>query len=488
MEDKNLEELMEISPKENETTLEDLTYYEKEEQQIFEENNDLNQMLAEQDIDLNQLFENQDNDINQLLDIQDNELTQLLAIQDDAKTNLAIREGFQNYEVIKVVHYYDPVKLVNKETGDVEELDLSVAIAQDSETLEIIEIYYIDGKEADLALLMKEYESPMPIKDLIDNEEPDLELYDEREKEELIEIIEFEDSEEEKDEEHGEKTKHKEEDKNIMKTRPLNIIQRIDPHTTYVNGLQTVSKVFNLSTDVHELVVAYPQQGDNEVLSASITLYMLDKNGNVLEKSNGKKIKELFEMDRATGINSISDDSTRRKLDGTVEQNANRTMARFKSKEDNASAISIDQKKTLDHHQVYAGKEAINTTDNGEVELDRKDNGSIQTNLNAQKVVDYGDGTHKEKEVADEANKSVENGADKENITIEEVKETSDSIYIPGTEKTWEELSEETGENIAVLQERFEREIADGKEAKDIVDEIEYDYEMTGHEHERRLF
>ena len=62
------------------------------------------------------------------------------------------------------------------------------------------------------------------------------------------------------------------------------------------------------------------------------------------------------------------------------------------------------------------------------------------------------------------------------------------SAYIPGTEITWEELSNETGESVLKLQDRFQRELENGKEPSDILDEIEYDYEMTGHEHEHRFF
>ena len=152
------------------------------------------------------------------------------------------------------------------------------------------------------------------------------------------------------------------------------------------------------------------------------------------------------------------------------------------------------QKKTMGHNEVYAGSKAINSNSDVEVELDKKDSGSIQTNLNAQRVVDYGDGTHKGKEVDEEARESVEKGEDKEKIAIENADGKENTVqadnnpYIPGTEMTWEELSEETGERIEVLQERFERELEDGKEPGDIVDEIEYDYEMTGHEHEHRFY
>ena len=458
----------------------------EEREEMIEENSMLLQEIPENE----QKLEYKEKEDEQLFGEEDNKLNGILAIQDDAKTNLATKEGYQNYEIIRVDYYKEPVKLVNIETGDLEELELSVVIAQDPYTLEIIEIYYLDGKEADLSVLMKKYESPTPIKDLVDSKEPYLELYDEREQEELIEIIEFEDEKKIK----NPKNKYKEENNNIIGQKPLNVIQRIDPHKTYVNGMQTVSNVFNLSSDVHELVIAYPQKGDKEALSGSITLYMLDKDGNIMEKSNGKKINELFEIDSATGINSMSDDSTRTKLDGTSEQDANRTMARFNSKEDNKSTISIDQKKTMGHHEVYAGSKAIHSNSDVEVELDKKGTGNIQTNLNAQRVVDYGDGIHKGKEVDEEARQSVEKGEDKEKIAIENAdgKENTAQIennpYIPGTEMTWEELSEETGESITVLQERFERELEAGKEPADILGEIEYDYEMTGHEHEHRFF
>ena len=117
--------------------------------------------------------------------------------------------------------------------------------------------------------------------------------------------------------------------------------------------------------------------------------------------------------------------------------------------------------------------------------------GKIQYNSEPQQVVGYGDGSYKGMEVDEEAREHVEHGDDKENIAVENADgnentiETCDNPYVPGTEMTWEELSEETGEGITKLQERFDRELKEGKEPKDIVDEIEYDYGMVEHTRDR---
>ena len=113
-------------------------------------------------------------------------LQQLREMKEKAQMELAVREGYQNYSVTNVVHYNKDVELVAVETGDVEYLDLCVVIAEDQNTGEIIEIYYLNGEEADVSQLMRKYESATPIRDVINDTEKNLELPPEEQDDELV--------------------------------------------------------------------------------------------------------------------------------------------------------------------------------------------------------------------------------------------------------------------------------------------------------------
>ena len=64
-------------------------------------------------------------------------LQQLEEIRDTAQMNLAVREGYKDYEVINVINYNKDVELIAIETEEIEYLDLDVVIAEDMETGEI---------------------------------------------------------------------------------------------------------------------------------------------------------------------------------------------------------------------------------------------------------------------------------------------------------------------------------------------------------------
>ena len=96
-------------------------------------------------------------------------LERLMTIKQKAKNDLQNNHpGYENCIVRNVIHYNKTVELVNKKTGEKEEFDLCVAIVEDPDTKQITQMYYLNGEEIDFSELMIKYESPEPIKDVID--------------------------------------------------------------------------------------------------------------------------------------------------------------------------------------------------------------------------------------------------------------------------------------------------------------------------------
>lgn len=416
-------------------------------------------------------------------------LQQLREMKTEVQNALAVREGYQNYQVTNVVHYNKDVELVAIETGEPEYLDLSVVTAEELETGEIIEIYYLNGEEADISQLMKEYESPIPIKELVIATDKNLELDSEEQDQELVKY-DLNELEKEEQEKSLKKEKKQNENENIAGDKPRYMVQTIDVDKTYVDDKTTVRNAFNIPKQVTGLAIARPLQGDENVLAADLTMYMLDSSGKVIEESEGKKINDLFQVDRATGKSPITDENTKFELGGYAERNKNHTLRRFISKENPDMHLSVEQQTITEYAQVYAGRKTMNGNDSVEVQLETR-NIPVQTSLAMQKVSAGYKGLRNIKNIDEEVDSREADGDDLRNIPVENADGKENTVeeneinYIPGTEITWEELSEETGESIPKLQDRFNRELADGKEPDYIVAEIEYDYEMLEHENGR---
>lgn len=410
--------------------------------------------------------------------------------QKDIKKN---HPGYENCTIKDVIHYNKEVELVKRKSGKIEKFDLCVALAEDPETGDIWEMYYLDGEEVDFTELMKEYESATPIKDVIDETEANKDKPEEEQDKELKEesLNELEEKEENNEINKKNGQERIDEENSLTGTKPKYVIQTIDVNSTYLDNWTTISRGFKLPPQVKQIAFAKPMQNDENILASDMTMYMLDERGNIIEDVNGKTINDYFKIDRATGKNPIRDDNTKLELDGYAEQNIGHTMRRFKSTQNPNLYLSVEQKEVGDYSQVYAGRKTRNGNDSVEVQLETN-NMKIQTSLEMQKIISGYKGIYNKENIDKEADEHVEHGDNEEKIAIENAdgKENTaiicDSPYIPGTEMTWEELSEETGESILKLQERFERGLEDGKKPEEILNEIEYDYEMTGHEH--RLF
>lgn len=420
-------------------------------------------------------------------------LERLRNVKQTAENDLKEKQGYESYTVKNVIHYNKKVELVNKETKEKEEFDLCVVLAENPDTKEITEFYYLEEKEVDFTELLKKYESPKPIKEVLDktkeNEEKHEEEQDKELKRDSLEELEVEKVKEEKGV-SKEKEKIEESKNDLTGQKPKYVIQTIDIDKAYIDNWTTVRRGFDLPEGVEKIAIAAPNQKDDNILSSNMTMYMLDNRGNIIENVNGKTIEDYFEIDDATGCNPMYDDNIKLELDGYAEKNKGQTMRRFKSKENPDLYLSAEQKKIGDYVEVYAGRKTKDGNDAVEVQLET-DNVGIQTSLEMQEIISGYRGWDNADNIKDEADIHEAHGDDEMKISKENADgerstiEICDSDIIPGTDKTWEELSEETGEGIKKLQERFEREFEDGKKPEEIVEEIEYDYEMVGHNRER---
>ena len=406
--------------------------------------------------------------------------------------------NFENYIVDNVIHYNTKVELINKQTNKKEEFELYIVITENTKPEKgedpIFEIEYLEDKEGKLftiADLIKEYEGFENIKDVIDKTKENEEKPEEEQEEELKKDN-LKDLEEEKELEDNEQKDKEEEEKDSedKKIKPKYVIQSIDVDKTYIDNWTTVRRGFDIPQGVKEIAIAKPMQKDENILSSSMTIYMLDANGNIIEEANNKTIEDIFEIDEATGKNPIQDDNTKLELDGYAERNKGQTMRRFKSKNDPDLYLSAEQKKVGDYAEVYAGKKTMDGNDSVEVQLETR-NVEIQTSLEMQKIVSGYKGIYNKENIDKEVDMHEEHGDDMDKLEVENAdgKENTvilcESPYIPGTEKTWEELSEETGESVTKLQKRFEKELMKGKEPQEILEEIEYDYGMIEHTRNR---
>lgn len=421
-------------------------------------------------------------------------LEKLRKVKQTAEGYLA-ENNFENYVVKNVIHYNKKVELVNKETGKKEEFELYAVIAENTDLEkggnELFELEYLEDKNGNIVTisdLIQEYEGFENIKDVVDkskeNDERPVEKQDKELKKDNLEKLE-----EEKEQEEKEKSKANEDTKNdLTGEKPTNVLQTIDVNATYVDNWTTVSRAFDLPPEVKYITIATPIQRDEHVLSSSMTMYMLDNSGRVIENIRGKTIRDYFQIDDSTGHNPISDDNTKLELEGDyAEKNIGQTMRRFKSKENPDLYLSVEQKEIGGYHEVYAGGRTLDGNDPVEVQLETR-NVEIQTDLEMQEVVSTYAGQYNRDEMDSEADHHQKHGDDKEKMPIENVDGSTRTIvfecnYIPGTDMTWEELSDETGEGVTKLQERFVRELEKGKEPENILEEIEYDYEMASHEH-----
>jgi len=412
----------------------------------------------------------------------------------DLETN-----NFENYEVKDVIHYNEMVKLTNKKTGKKEEFTLYVVITENFKATKdkeaIFEIEYVENKNGEtftIADLIHEYDGFENIKDVVDKSKENEKLSENKKdkklaKESLMELEKEEIKEKEENEKEAIKTS------NITGAKPKNVMQTVNIDKAYVEEWKTVRRAFKIPQGVESIAVSEPMKGDTNALADDLTIYMLDKNGNIIENVEGNNIKDFFKVDETMRKNAMNDASTQLGLNEESAKRADGQIVRnFRSIQNPDLYLATNQKRVGEYIEVSAGRKTKDGNDFVGVQLETR-NVEVQTDLEKQKIVSGHRGIYNADNIDKEVDEHVNHGDDEKKIAIENADgqentiEICDSPYIPGTEMTWEELSEETGEGITKLQERFERELEDGKEPKEIVEEIEYDYGMIEHEHNKDL-
>lgn len=401
-------------------------------------------------------------------------------VENDLKNN---HPGYENYQVKNVTHYNKKVELINKQTNEIEEFDLSVAEIENPDTKQIMKMYYLNGEEVDFSELLLKYDSPEPIKDVVDKTEKN-EKQTENEQDKELRKEELNELEKEKQQEENKKENKK------INPKAEHVIQTIDVNQAYVDNWTTVSRGFKLPANVKEIAIAYPNKNDSNTLASNMTIYMLDNRGNIIQDID---VKEYFDIDDSTGNNPMYDDNTKLELDGYAEKNKSQTMKRFESKKNYNLYLSAEQKKVGEYVEVYAGSKTFDGNDPVEVQLETR-NEEIQTSLEMQEIISGRKGLYNKDNIDKEADFHEKHGDDIEEISKENSdgnkntidvceNELSDDI-IPGTKMTWKELFEITGEGEEKLKDRFQREFdKNPRESEKIVEDIEEDYEIAGHEH-----
>lgn len=408
--------------------------------------------------------------------------------QEDLKNN---HIGYENCVVKNVIHYNKKVELVNKETNKKEEFDLCVAVVEDPDTKTTMNMYYLNDEEVDFTELMLKYESPEPIKDVVDKTKKNEDMQEDKQDKEL--------KSDKLNELEQEKLKDKKEDKkkdnknNRIGEKPKYIIQTVDVDKAYIDNWHTLRNKLRLPSEVKELAFAYPNTDEDKKLSDDLVAIMLDKDGRrIKETSNGTKITDVLTVDNATGDNPMYDDNTKLELEGYAEKNKNMTMKRFKAKgiNDNNFYLSVEQKEVGSYAEIYAGGKTHDGNDPVEMQLET-DNIGIQTSLEMQEIMNGKRGIHNRDNMDKEADMHEEHGDDIDKIKKENADgnentfELCDLEIVPGTNKTWDEWAEELGDSKVNLQKRFEREVnKNPRKPEEIVADVESDYEMlNNHEH-----
>lgn len=394
-----------------------------------------------------------------------------------ADENLATR-GFDDYKVKNVFCYRKEIKLVNKQTKQMEKFKLyavqtekiNAEEGQDSRfELECLEDE--TGNLYTIEALREKYEEKS-FKDIgrvarhtQENEEkPEEEQDEELKKDTLEELKEEREKETEKEQETEQsKDKNKTVNKDEQKKRkPSRVIERVNPDRAKMDYWQTIKQACGLPENVHTLAFSYPVSSEDKVDYANITVYMLDKDGYIIDDLD---IDDYFAFDSATGNNPMQDNVVRHEEErnkGDVQLAENRTMIRLYAKKsrDKNTYISLEQKNNFgDYNDINVGRKTVAGNENVEKQLetdrvrvwDSEEEKLLKSNAGMYNINDIFDEAEKHKEHGDQEYIKTKN-ADGINTT----QEVCESPYVPDTEITWEQFSKIMGNNsVEDLQKEF---------------------------------
>lgn len=421
------------------------------------------------------------------MDKKEEMLNYLNEIADLAIMQLREREGYESYEVTDI-KYSGEMICIDKETGEqitMPRVDISAADINDKKAN--IRLTYVGEQELDQKFLEK-YEVENPIKDKVGektegNEEHISDSTDKQGKEEhKREESEDEKKQEEKEEDDDEKDKDAEESQS-KKRKPKYVIEKVNPDKAQMDYWQTVKQACGLPEKVHTLAFSYPTSSEDKVDYADITVYMLDKDGYIIDDFD---VDDYFEFDSSTGNNPLQDDVVRHEKDeneGKAQIEEHRTMIRLyaKNSEDKNTYISLEQKNGIgDYNDINAGRKTVAGTQNVEKQLET-DRVVKDWDSDEEKLMNSYAGKYNMNEIFEEAEKHEKHGDEEYVSTLnadgnQQTAEMCRTKLVPDTSITWEQFSKSVGDrNIEELQKDFFEQY-NGNNGQELILKIQADY------------
>ena len=290
---------------------------------------------------------------------------------------------------------------------------------------------------------LRMYEKDNPIKDIVNNLK--LKEIEEQEKpqEERTTVSLNELEKEEKEQDGSEVSKKENEDEKDIprkKRKPSYVIETVNPDKAKMDYWKTVKQACGLPEKVHTLAFSYPVSSEDKVDYANITVYMLDKDGYIIEDLD---VDDYFEFDSSTGNNPMQDNVVRHEEEenkGEVQLAENRTMIRLyaKNSADRNTYISLEQKNNFgDYNDINAGRKTVAGTQNVEKQLET-DRVRVWDS-EEEKLVKFNAGIYNMNDIFNEAEeyKKHENNEHTNTNNADGIKETK--------EKDWKELATKWG-------------------------------------------
>lgn len=389
--------------------------------------------------------------------------------------------GLSDNVQIDNVKYLGNAALVQDIDGKKEQIEINVYAVIEDKTIK----YYSDDMclgietvnvgNGEPAIIpspeyLRMYEKDNPIKDVINNlkireREEQQKLKEERTTVSLNEL-----EEEEKKEQDGTKASKKEskDEKDVprRKRKPSHVIEAINPDKAKMDYWQTIKQAFGLPPQVATLAFAYPVSSEDKVDYANITIYMLDKDGYIIDDL---KVDDYFEFDTATGNNPMQDKTVRLEEDennGKVQTEENRTMIRLKSKKnpDSNSYISLEQINTLgDYNDINAGSKVKGSINNIEKQLET-DHVRVWDS-ESEKTRRGNAGEYKGREIYEEIQSHKEHNAEEQYV---------DDLDADGIEETFECIGEHDWKELATKWGYYKNGKPDEEKARRVYEEYKY--------------
>lgn len=405
-------------------------------------------------------------------------LEKLRRVKQTAEKYLA-DNNFDNYIVKNVVRYNKEIELTQKKSKNNTTHKFHLYVAElentnpklDREDI-LTELEFLEDENGNLYTisdLIQKYEGFENIKDVVDktkeNEEKPEEEQEEELKKDTLEELEEEREKEQEEEQSKDKNKSIKKDEK-KKRKPSYVIERINPDKAKMDYWQTIKQACGLPEEVDTLAFSYPVSSEDKVDYANITIYMLDKDGYIIDDL---KIDDYFEFDTSTGNNPMQDETVRLEEDennGKVQTEENRTMIRLKAKKapDSNSYISLEQKNTLgDNNDINGGSKVKGSINNIEKQLET-DHVRVWES-ESEKTIRANAGEYKGREIYEEIQRHKEHNKEEQYVN---------DLDADGIKETFECVGEQDWRKLATKWGYYKDGRPDEEKAKSIYEEYKY--------------